>query len=1765
MLEGGCFHPHAISTAFRSCTESKTYFAFALALRLKVLSTVVEARKTVMGMAMTDNHIQQQEILNALEGLRSRLLDLTGHNPLLNFSHTRSKRSIRIVDELPEAITDHLLSGRKMKFAPVALPDTPALAEWRAARNLDEKAKLDAKQWAEQLGINSDLEVPRETRHGAMGRHQDKVLQALYFPEDLEARLGTISRLYKTSVEETGVNMLHLIIGFLEWYEDDHSEKKHHAPLVTIPVNLEKGELQRKTRTYEFELSYSGEDCQENISLAARLKQDFDYQLPEIGEELNVETYLESVEQSVSQNFPRWKVKRYMTVGFLNFGKLLMHRDLDPARWPEDCRLEENELVSAVVAGSGQIGGREASGDYGADGSFHSEIRIDELPQIYEEYPIIDNADSSQHSALIDAMDGKNLVIEGPPGTGKSQTITNLIAAAMHSGKTVLFVSEKLAALEVVKQRLDEWGLGEFCLELHSHATQKSGVMESVKSRLNLRPVTAPQRFHEEIERHRKLVEQLDAHARRINAPWQESGFTVHEILVGKSRLGSELAEELQYVLVDGTDTSEWNRHALEQMRLEVKAFASLVKQLSDGLEGKRIDQAHPWRGLRVSLRSGVQQQEIIRLLRDWNYKLEVVGQAWGRFVQFFPECSSYADLQNIHKVSGELKSLPAGDQEVLWEVLPWGAQEGGAILRQLSVDWQAVLDLLGSFASETAIGDVLDMEVAAAIQAHQGVQEFGFSESVTLTEIMGLSEQASVTVTLAREVQELLNEYGHYAESELPAELSDQQLSLQALLQLYWFVKMAEPLKKDDFRFRSEDWLSREGLDELSGIAKRLSELQFARESLSQKYQFNGVPEPEALDILISELDDKPLFYRWTRPRYWDAKKQVVTFLMGGKPGFDPESIARDLEILTDHLRQVKDLEQSAHNVGMLNSELWDGIATDHARLEGLIEWHDWVLTYHTESTGGLYQKIELSALGRWLMECPLEDIGNLLRMRQAGFLEKCEVIVAFSQQVEVMKADGVEAVIGQTQPLLSHEGQYGYLDGLVVSLEAAAKISVQTGVHTGHSMKELGAELNILEESQSKLNQWLKIARKVNQDSLGGELAFDEEQIHDSVKRMGATAAMGEGVAALPESSAIRQALLSKPEWETFQWIQQWAPELEQALTNAQQSVQHFSELTHLDQSVWENECDTLPELMERNRQALERPNALPGYLDVVAGREALKQMGLERLVPLIEKNTYGVEDLEKAVRHTFFEGVAQIIFKSIPGLEAFNGIKHSQMQEEFRKLDRKLLGLTQNKVAAAVSRRRPAKGHRGARVSEHTEMELLKHEVNKQRSHIPIRQLLKRCGRALQAIKPCFMMGPRSVAQYLEPGGMTFDLLVIDEASQMKPADAIGATARVNQLVVVGDPKQLPPTSFFDRLNTDEDEEEQLAVTDSESILDAVAPIFTSRRLRWHYRSKHPDLIAFSNHSFYHGDLLLFPSPGTDNGDLGLIYHRVEDGCYQNQVNPNEAMAIAKRVEELLCENPEASVGVATMSAKQRDYVQGLIDNLAKENREFNRALSQNGRHYEDLFVKNLETVQGDERDIMLISCTYGPEQPGGRVFQRFGPINSAMGWRRLNVLFTRSKKLMEIFASMDSGDINITENSNRGVRAFRQFLNYAKTKIIEAGDMTGRPPDSDFEIGVANLLRDHGYECDYQVGVAGFYIDLGVKDPNRPGKYIMGVECDGARYHSAKSVRDRDRLRQEILVSLGWNIQRIWSTDWFQNPHNALKPILHELDDLRSRLF
>jgi len=1326
-------------------------------------------------------------IYKKLEKARQELLDLGLRNPLLNY-RTLQARGLEIVREKPSEIYRILVAERrKMTFEATGSDDE------------DETLLLPPSVMEEKL--------------------LDAKLQTNYSEKHLERRLLNTYHSARTYIEEQGVNILYMALGMLHWYESDSVQEARRAPLILVPVQLD-----RVSARDRFRVSYTEEEIGHNISLQAKLKADFGLDLPGLPEdgELDADAYFEEVSLAV-EGMKRWTVDRdALVIGLFSFGKFLMYRDLDLSTWPEFARPEEHPVMNALLGD----GFREPPS------SIAEEERLDEHVDLAEARHIKD-ADSSQMLAVLDANMGRNFVIQGPPGTGKSQTITNLIAEAIGHGKKVLFVSEKMAALEVVKRRLDEAGLGAACLELHSHKTNKKMLLGELSATLEM---TKPQSSNDgDIRLLEDLRNRLNEYCDAVNTEIGETGVTPYDALGEIVRTQIERGKSEAYPMVSLPAMDRWTKD-------EYKKREVLIEELQQWIRTAGMPARHVF----------------------WGSSVGVVLPA---------------DIEALRGKATKAKELVGGLADAL-----------------------------------SAVSQALNIPA--------------------------------------------------------PKHMRDTELFLKALET----AKNAPELKNTPID--SSLWTAEtDRIEDCMKAGAAYAEL---------RRKFSGILLPEAWreDVLetrqaLVQYEDK--WWKFLSGQYRKAKQRMLGLCK------QPKDLKLSLVELADAIMESRRLEEQVNRHGALVGGLfpsdWRAMDSDWVRLSQL---HQWILSLHAQ--------IERGELPAWII----------------GFLN----------------AKPERAFVGER-------------------------------------LAELG---NLAEEARRTV---------------------------DSVEEL------VEYKASLPEAHS-------------------------------------FQELTEL-MGRWAEQAAKLQEMASYNQLAA-----------VCAEAE------LRPILTFAQDWEGAGEELTDCFRWNRYQALAARAFRERASLSGFDSGRHEHAIHKFRELDRNLYELNRFKLAELHWSRLPRHEAGG-------QLGVLRREFEKKTRHLPIRQLMSRAGHAIQAIKPVFMMGPLSISAYLQPGSIEFDLVIFDEASQVKPVDAFGAIIRAKQAIVVGDSKQMPPTNFFDTLAKEGDEEEDNFVADMESILGLFAGQNAPQRmLRWHYRSRHESLIAVSNYEFYDNRLVIFPSPDADRYDSGLICHYLPDTFYdrgRSRTNRLEARAVAEAVMEHARRRPHLTLGVAAFSMAQMQAVMDEVELLRRENPECEPFFA--AHPHEPFFVKNLENVQGDERDVVFISIGYGKTKEGYLTMD-FGPLNREGGERRLNVLITRARLRCEVFTNLRADDIDLNRTNARGVKALKTFLKYAESGLMDVPEESGRGFASPFEEAVHRRLTDLGYEVRTQVGSAGFFIDLAVVDPDAPGRYLLGIECDGATYHSARSARDRDRLRQQVLEGLGWTIHRIWSTDWFRHPERELKRIVEAIE-------
>jgi very-short-patch-repair endonuclease len=559
---------------------------------------------------------------------------------------------------------------------------------------------------------------------------------------------------------------------------------------------------------------------------------------------------------------------------------------------------------------------------------------------------------------------------------------------------------------------------------------------------------------------------------------------------------------------------------------------------------------------------------------------------------------------------------------------------------------------------------------------------------------------------------------------------------------------------------------------------------------------------------------------------------------------------------------------------------------------------------------------------------------------------------------------------------------------------------------------------------------------------------------------------------------------------------------------------------------------------------------PGAWRRYADA---NDALVELGLGGVSESVGQEGMPVAELAPIMEKAILTAWVNLHLERDQRLSPTRADDRDRLVGRFRDGDRALIRNAPAKVIAEVNKARPANVTIGAAAA-------IRREAEKKSRHKPVRQMLDECGEVVRRIKPCFMMSPLTVSQFLPPG-FRFDVVIFDEASQVLPEDAANSLYRAGSLIVAGDQKQLPPTSFFSVTgDAGDDEWSEDGVDKFESVLDLCkgSGVLRGLPLRWHYRSRHEDLIAFSNHEFYGDSMVTFPGVYESGPDIGVEFFK-SDGVYDRggrRDNLGEAALVAERVIHHVQTRPHLTIGVVALSKAQAEAIETAV--AAARARRPDLEQFFNDDRLDGFFVKNLESVQGDERDVIILSIGYGPDA-NGKLTANFGPINNDAGWRRLNVAVTRARQRVELVASFYGGEL--PDTTKKGIWHLKRYLQFAEAgsqMLAIAETEPGRQFDGPFEQDVAEVLRGWGYDVVPQVGVAGYRIDVAVRHPHHPGVFALGIECDGAMYHSTRAARDRDRLREEVMSNLGWSIHRIWATDWHCDRGGALERLRHAVE-------
>lgn len=1709
-----------------------------------------------------------KKICKDIEELKKKLLNLDARNPLLNFKHSeRNATHIRVIDELPDEIFSYLcIDNKDFYFKP--LPPVPTepideqrhdfISKFEQARLVDESfqeelKKLEDKdlseddyeaelkklertlkdkirkemrlpprkdvndytnaQWAKKQGLNPSYEMPLPDENGATAsKHTDKYIQTLLFQNEMDRRLNALKRKIDNDLDEMGVNTFYAAFGFLEFIEKA-SKRKQIAPLVLLPLNP----LQKKNERgkQKFAVSSTGEFAETNETLKVKLKE-YGIILPDFDSENNtVEKYFKEIEKIISGQ-KDWCVRRFITFGRFMFSNLVMYQDLTSKDW--EGGIQKNKTIRDLLAGS-----QHNEGIFG--GNSPKAYPVDGNKDVNKYAPIlILDADSSQHSAIIDAMKGDNLVIFGPPGTGKSQTITNIIAEALFFGKKVLFVAEKMAALNVVFDRLKHAGLGSPCLELHSTKNKLKDFFpklnEAVRSYNDHRNKTdAASKESKKLQEH---ISRLREASSSLNKTFKKTGYSLFDIIWGWQHQ-KRIISDLPHNLINGTRIDKASSLAFSDMKKIRKDMEDYIPLFNEAHSFGSVEQ-HPWAGIPFDKIGNLAANSVLTSFEDANNRLNEIdiNSFCASFDWTFPD-----NFEHIEKAIDTLKNI---------KVLPIESLSSDCICKYQSED----KDILSSFKEHIDVYDDISKEYADKTVDFDSFLDKTDKLSHILSEdknefaALYTSEMKNKIALLSkvhRKWKDFIKEYKNRVSA------NNHSLSLKDFVNILEEATVFQNLPqgiKGAVGTISEQAL-KNALDakkELDGIFSRRAEVE----------KFIDVNSYDFTDGFRSEYNiySNGGFFSFLSSKYRKSKKSIELRLRPQKNAEDQHFLkksynlnlvlkkAYNLAVFQKQFLNNKQYQETA-------SGLYTGLSTNFSDIADVI---------------GFF--VDLAK--RYGRNSPVYNFFIKEDDSAICFLAKAEEETEMGRIFQYLNADGIDDFSDEF-----FDSENKRLEDIYSFANENIKEDCRLTDLVPNDFEEALSVKEWCSEHEERLQYLL------NDDYAGvrtsARLIADQINIQNEL----ATIELKNTVLTEKPSEVLDQILnrLLTLESDLTDWFDNYFTPMNEAVSG---SINEYFQTNNI-KNVSINFIGNKLSFSLKYRDKLSLFKSFKEMESAFLNGGKVKQT-CHRLIENMFRETGQLDLAPDLFEYLYYDSLIKEVAQNsleYPDLDAPHKLK--LLVDEFKRLDKEVMAFNAERVLINASKGQIPSGCSVGAVSDYSEAGLINHFLGKdgKMRKISLRDLIRRAPETLQALFPCFLMSPHSVAQYLSPDIIKFDLVIIDEASQMPPENAIGSIARASHAIIVGDQKQLPPTSFFK--TTENTNDDDWVEEDDESILDKATAKFKKSRLSWHYRSRHESLIAFSNSRFYENSLTVFPAPNSSNTMSGVSYKYVGNGIYKNRCNINEAKCVITAVRDFIHDSPDRSLGVGTTNSEQRKLLERMFDDLCMEDPKVEEYRSKYADTLEPFFIKNLENIQGDERDSIFISTVYGPEKEGGKVNRRFGPINGKQGYRRLNVLFTRAKYNLRVFSSMKPDDIEIPEETpiENGARILKEYLEYAsshdKGGITLKGQNNGET--GSFASYLKNVLSENGYNAVEKVGVNGFFIDLAVVDPDDPSRFIAGIECDGPSYDESKSTRDRDRIKPAVLTGLGWSLYRIWSFDWFRDVKTETAHLLGFLKDAEKK--
>ena len=1632
-------------------------------------------------------------IMRRIEDWKSRLIDLSRRNNLLYFRRTKSG-NLSVSRPNAETVFNGLvLRNRHWEFW--LPPDEPESSEGQSKININNSPVLEN-------------HPPTANQMVCEGTSRT----------ELERILKNLNRRSLSDYRERGVRILHAAFGMLIWKEMGTSEEVR-SPLILVPI-----ELTRESVREPFSISVPPveEEVILNPALQVKMKNDFKIELPPLPEEWEKQS-LTSYFSSVAgiANELGWRIEETVEIGLFSFHKLVIYKDLDT----NSELIAEHPLVRAI-AGDKDV--------RLVQDSLPDEKDVDKIESPEKTFQVLD-ADSSQRVSIDYALRGQSFVMQGPPGTGKSQTIANIISECIAQGKSVLFVSDKMAALEVVYKRLGNVGLAHFCLELHSSKANKQEVVAELKRCLDEQLIPRRLPSSHEFEKMTELKERLNGYIVSLHQKRPPLDKSAYEVLGQISSL-----ERIPFIPVGLTNP----RSLTPQKIHELEELMSQLRNVWQVVEEKDF----PWCGYQGSTYNLEIRSELSTLLDNVISTIDLLKSESAKFSrQLGLDSPSTLDQVNwLIEIGNLLMESPR--PEANW-VIHTNLDQlvSDAKNYQNMCDWcRTTRSLLMERYNASFFGLVLgkSAELEEALSAiGKSIIPTGLAEGELLKKRERLLDFTRNTQILVKKWNEIAQELVQMFN------LSTENLTLERVKQLSCIAILCFSEDKPE-----SQWLDPSCLQRAQEILPKIK--RDYQEHNSLKNRLEKVYNDQIFKLDLDEMVRRYTgpykgFLRWLRPSFRRDQKQIA---LVSREGRVPKSVLNDL-LDARRLRTLSaEIDANAESVRSLLGHFYKGYETDFQRAEKAIE----IASEISRLSGATPIPENLVKLVSYGSNPPptMKQIGN-------------EV------QESVDKWDQTVRELGSLIPAyrMPNSSVPIYQTSLAKLQEWANETESQLNTLCGITRETLETCRNEGPQNYRQLLEDLRNAENVRKKE--AEILGEKELLQPKFgfRFVGLDTNWEEILSILQWTKKVQALFGTSPIPELFVNVVSrgaaYAPSNHDLAMHYDRILKSMAALesrfeTGLTYQGKKLQGMGIESIHDRVRLLRNRVDDLQVWMDFKDIRNRFSQRGLDAFFKRLTEHPPPASKLVDVFRRAAYQEWINSLYDEDACLGRFRRENHEQLIAEFRKLDEELVRLSSYRVIQAANGRKP----QGILIqASDSEVNTLLKEAAKKRRLMPIRNLLQKIPHVLFRLKPCLLMSPISVSQFLSPE-LKFDLILFDEASQIVPEDAIGSIYRGKSIVVAGDNQQLPPTSFFQKAMIEDFDWDEMSDEEGEvfdSILDECLGIgLPVKTLRWHYRSKHEELISFSNHRFYGDTLITFPSAVAKHETLGVKLVHVPDGAYDRggrRDNSREAEVVSDLVFEHFRQYPQKTLGVVTFSIAQMEAVEEAIERRRNEQPEYERFFKED--RLEGFFVKNLENVQGDERDVMIFSVGYGRDQQG-QITMNFGPLNKPGGERRLNVAVTRAREKIVLVTSIKASDIDLNATSAEGVLTLYHYLDYVergpdalKLTYPQSGEF-----ESPLEEDVAGEIRRMGYNVIPQVGCSGYRIDIGVIDPANLGCFLLGVACDGATYRSSYSARDRDRLREQVLKKLGWRIYRVWVPTWVARRESEVKRLKDALEQARE---